>query len=115
MHSSILQRFGSIARAIAVGLFLGVIGTLLHNSFSPFGLILALIESAYGFYYFAKRTYSKSLELTSLAAWLAVIYNAGNLGVSQELLIEGNRNGTIFLFGGLALNFLALIRAAKVK
>jgi len=113
--SSIAQRLRSFASAVAVGLFLGAIGTLLHNSFSPIGVIIALIESAYGIYYFAKRTHSKFLELTSLAAWLLVIYNAGNLGVSQELLIEGNQNGTIFLFGGLALNFFALIRAAKVK
>jgi hypothetical protein len=115
LHSSVAQSIRLYANAVAIGLFLGVIGTLLHNSISPIGLIIALSESAYGIYYFSKRTHSKFLELTCLAAWLLVIYNAGNLGVSQELLIEGNQNGTIFLFGGLALNFFALIRAAKVK
>jgi hypothetical protein len=101
--------------AIFVGLLLGVIAVLFHNSYSPFGLIIALLESAVGIYYFVRFSSNRVLHFIALASWISIIYNAGSFGVSDEILIEGNINGFLLLIGGLALNFVALIKGKRIS
>lgn len=115
MHSIFVKRLLSVGRAIFVGTLLGVIAVLFHNSYSPFGLIFALLESALGIYYFAKFYPGRALNFVAFASWTTLIYNAGSFGVSDEILIEGNINGFLLLIGGLALNFFALIRVRRIK
>mgnify|MGYP003343811691 CR=1 FL=1 len=100
---------------IALGFCLGAIGILFHNSYSPYGLLIALLEGGMGFYYFGRELRGTFIRTISYVAWLSIVYIAGNFGVSQEILIQGNRNGFIFLIGGMAINFFALIRLRNFK
>lgn len=115
LPSSNLLKIFSVARAILIGAVLAVIAVLFHNSYSPFGLIIALIESALGIYFLTKHYRGIALPFIAFGAWATVIYRAGSLGVSEELLIEGNFNGNVLLIGGLILNFIAIIKGKKLS
>ena len=109
------KRIANLFQGIALGVCLGAIGILFHNSYSPYGLLIALLESGMGFYYFGRELRGTFIRIISYIAWLAIVYKAANFGVSQEILIQGNRNGFVFLIGGMAINFFALIRAKNIK
>jgi hypothetical protein len=111
----LITRVANAFRAILVGIFLAIIGILFHNSFSPIGLIIALLEGGVGFYYFARYFPGRLTHLLAFLSWLSFVYKAASFGVSNEILIEGNRNGFIFLIGGMAANFFGLIRAKRFK
>ena len=97
------------------GLFLAALGILIHNSYSPIGLALALLESAIGIHWIGKLTGSKRFQVLALISWLYLVYQSGSLGVSQELLIAGDRNGLIFFTGGALLNFLVVVLRRRVR
>ena len=96
------------------GLALGIEGVLLHNSYSPFGLLLALVTNVVGLRAIGRHTQSKKWQYFAFFIWILVVYRAGSLGVSQELLIAGDRNGLIFLTGGLVINFLTINRRTRL-
>jgi hypothetical protein len=102
-------------KAILTGIVLGIVGILFHNSYSPFGLMIALLESGIGFFIFGRRIPGRFVHLLLFFSWLAVVYKSASFGVSQEILIEGNINGFIFLLGGMIANFFALAIAKRVK
>lgn len=110
-----LSRALNILRAIFVGSFLAIIGVLFHNSFIPLGLIIALLESGIGFYYFAKYYKGRLVHLIAFFAWIFMVYRAASFGVSQEILIEGNLSGFIFFLGGMFGNFIGLVVAKRAK
>jgi hypothetical protein len=101
--------------AIASGAILAVIGILFHNSYSPVGLIIALLISGTGFFFFARKYSGRILHLLIFFSWLSVVYKSATFGVSQEILVEGNANGFTFFLGGMIVNFLALIFAKRFK
>jgi hypothetical protein len=105
------------AKKLAVAIFIGVttatLGTLLHNSYSPVGLVITFVGSFYAFKYFGKQVPGKFLHLIAISAWLLVALKAASFGVSQEVLIEGNINGFVFLLGGIFINFFGLSRAKR--
>ncbi len=88
------------------GICIGFIGVVLHNFAPPFGLILALLESAVGIWILGRYWQSKLVRIPALIGWLAIILRAGTHGVSYELLVMGNNNGNIFLIGGFVLSML---------
>ena len=101
--------------AIFAGTLFGIIGILFHNSYSPLGLIIALAEGGIGFFYFGKQIPGKIIHLLLFLSWLTIVYKSASFGVSQEVLIEGNLNGFIFLLGGMFINFLGLLLAKRIK
>ena len=115
MPSVTLSRLANFIRAIFAGAFLGVIGVLFHNSYSPLGLVIALFEGGIGFYYFAKYYPGRVIHFIAFISWLSIVFQAATFGVSNEILIEGNANGFIFFLGGMFSNFLGLIVAKRSK
>ena len=105
--------FKKVLIAILGGFFLAGLGILIHNSYSPFGLILALTESAIGMSWIRKLTDSRQFQFLALFAWLYLVYKSGSLGVSQELLISGDRNGLVFFAGGAILNLCVIVLRRK--
>jgi hypothetical protein len=102
-------------KALLIGLILGVIGILFHNSYSPFGLLISLLESGIGFFIFGRRVKGRAVHLILFFSWLTIVYKSASFGVSQEILIEGNINGFVYLLGGMIINFLGLFLAKRVK
>ena len=96
--------------AIFFGAVTGVIGVILHNSFEPFGILLALLTTAIGINFAGRLFGGQRYKFFAALAWLAVALRAGTYGASNEILIISNLYGNIFLLGGL---LIATIFATK--
>ena len=110
-----MSKLRRVLASALVGILLAILGILIHNSFSPIGLLLALLESAIGINYLGTFFGSRKLQFLGMLTWLLTVYRAGSLGVSQELLVAGDRNGTTFFLGGLILMFLIVVLRKRTK
>jgi ABC-type transport system involved in cytochrome c biogenesis permease subunit len=96
--------------ALFFGAVIGFLGVILHNSFEPFGIILALLTTGIGINFTGQLFGSQKYKLIAAIAWIAVVLRAGTYGVSHEILIISNLYGNIFLLGGLLVAFIAVVR-----
>ena len=96
--------------ALFFGAVIGFLGVILHNSFEPFGIILALLTTGIGISFAGQLFGSQKYKLIAAIAWIAVVLRAGTYGVSHEILIISNLYGNIFLLGGLLVAFIAVVR-----
>jgi ABC-type transport system involved in cytochrome c biogenesis permease subunit len=96
--------------ALFFGAVIGFLGVILHNSFEPFGIILALLTTGIGINFTGQLFGSQKYKLIAAIAWIAVVLRAGTYGVSHEILIISNLYGNFFLLGGLLVAFIAVVR-----
>jgi hypothetical protein len=96
--------------ALFFGAVIGFLGVILHNSFEPFGIVLALLTTGIGISFTGQLFGSQKYKLIAAIAWIAVVLRAGTYGVSHEILIISNLYGNIFLLGGLLVAFIAVVR-----
>lgn len=94
------------------GIAIGFIGVVLHNAAVPYGLGLALLESAVGIWLVGRFWGVRWLKVPAILGWLAIVMRAGTHGASFELLVMGNDTGEIFLLAGLGVVIAAgLVRS----
>ena len=96
--------------ALFFGAVIGFLGVILHNSFQPFGILLALLTTAVGVNFAGQLFGAQKYKLIAAIAWLAVALRAGTYGASNEILIISNLYGNIFLLGGLLMAFIAVVK-----
>lgn len=99
--------------ALTFGGLIGVSGTFLHNAYPPIGLIVSLLALLLALRMLTNSYRSKILQFIFVIGWLFVIVRASTLGNGGEVLIEANLYGNLFVFGGMALSFVTLIRRIK--
>lgn len=95
------------------GLLVGVSGTFLHNSYRPIGVIISLFALYLGLRLVTNMYQSKFYQLTFAAGWVFVVVRGSTLGNGGEVLIEANLYGNLFVFGGIALTVVQLLRRIK--
>ena len=96
--------------ALFFGAVIGFIGIILHNSFEPFGILLALLTTGVGINFAGQLFGAQKYKLIASLAWIAVALRAGTYGASDEILIISNLYGNIFLLGGLLVAFIAVVK-----
>ena len=96
--------------ALIFGAVVGLIGVLLHNSYQPVGILLALIMTAVGVNFAGQLFGARKFKVIAAIAWLAVALRAGTYGLSNEILIISNLYGNIFLLGGVLFATIAAIK-----
>lgn len=96
--------------ALVFGAVIGFIGVILHNSFEPFGILLALLTTAVGINFAGQLFGAQKYKLLAALAWLAVALRAGTYGASDEILIISNLYGNIFLLGGLLVALITVLK-----
>jgi hypothetical protein len=96
--------------ALFFGAVIGFIGIILHNSYEPFGILLALLTTAVGIIFTGQLFGAQKYKLIATIGWIAVVLRAGTYGASDEILIVSNLYGNIFLLGGLLIAFIAVVR-----
>jgi len=96
--------------ALFFGALIGILGVILHNSYEPFGIVLALLATAVGINFAGQLFGANRYKLFAALAWLAVALRAGTYGSSNEILIISNLYGNIFLLGGLLVAIIAVIK-----
>ena len=92
------------------GALVGVSGTFLHNGYRPIGLVISLIALGLGARLVHNMYLSKVANVIYSLSWLLVIIRASSLGNGGEILIEANGFGNLFVFGGLAILAINLVR-----
>ena len=100
----------STIAALFFGAVIGFIGVILHNSFEPIGILLALLTTAVGINFAGQLFGARKFKVLAALAWLAVALRAGTYGASDEILIISNLYGNIFLLGGLLVAFIAVVK-----
>jgi len=96
--------------ALFFGAVIGFLGVILHNSFEPFGIVLALLTTGIGINFAGQLFGAQKYKLIAAVAWLLVALRAGTYGASNEILIISNLYGNIFLLGGLLMAFIAVVK-----
>ena len=94
----------------AVGILTGVAAVLLHIFYPPFGLILALLGTAATMWALGRHFGARKYKLFASLAWGLIVWRASTFGVGNELLVQGNSQGSALVF----LGFLALCIATAL-
>lgn len=103
-------------RSVVAGVFgvlVGISGTFLHNSYRPIGILVSLFAIYLALKLVKNMQNSKFPQLIFVIGWLFIVVRASTLGNGGEVLIEANLYGNMFVFGGMAIAFLALLRKTK--
>lgn len=96
--------------ALFFGAAISFVGVVLHNSFHPFGILLALLTTAIGISFAGQLFGARKFKIIAVIAWLAVALRAGSFGLSHEILIISNLYGNAFLLGGFLIAIFAALK-----
>ncbi len=92
----------------AIGILSGIAAVLLHIFYPPIGLVLAIIGSAATIWSIGRHYGSRTLKLIATIAWGLILWRASSFGVGNELLVQGNSEGSALVFLGLIAVFIAI-------
>ncbi len=90
----------------ALGLLSGIAAVLLHIFYPPFGLVIALLGSAATIWAVGRHYGARSFKLIASIAWGFILWRASSFGVGNELLVQGNSEGSALVFLGLIVLFI---------
>jgi len=110
MLAKFAKSFDSVATRVAAiffGLLAGAFATLIHFSFIPIGVTVALVGSLASSLLVRAYTRSRITILLFAIAWTIVVYRGGTK-VGEELLIMANTPGYALLYLGPVLVFFPL-------
>ena len=82
------------------GGLVGIAGTFLHNSYQPIGLFLSLIAVIWSLILVRQMFNRRSNSIAFSLGWIAVVLRGSMMGNGDELLIQGNAFGNVFVVGG---------------
>ena len=92
----------------ALGLMAGIAAVLLHIFCPPVGLVIAILGSAATIWAIGRHYGARSFKLVASVAWALVLWRASSFGVGNELLVQGNSEGSALVFLGLLALFIAI-------
>ena len=95
--------------ALAIGAATGVAAVFLHLFLPPFGLVLACLGSFTAIWAIGRKYGKRRYKFYALIAWLIVIGKAGSFGAGQELLIQGDNQGSALLVIGFITGVIAVL------
>jgi hypothetical protein len=84
-----------------LGVLSAIAAVLLHIFYPPVGLVIALLGSATTIWAIGRHYGSRSVKLLASVAWGLIILRASSFGVGNELLVQGNPEGSALFFIGL--------------
>jgi hypothetical protein len=90
----------------ALGILTAIAAVLLHILYPPVGLILALVGSAATIWAVGRQFGARKYKLVASLAWGFIIWRASTYGVGNELLVQGNAQGSALVFVGLISLFI---------
>ena len=102
-----------LLNALVVGIASGVAAIFLHHFAPPFGISIA-IAGTFVAIWAVGRTFGKRIyKFVAAASWIAIFWRGASLGVGNELFIQGDRLGNIFLLGSVIALILAVALPAN--
>jgi hypothetical protein len=99
--------------ALAVGVASGVAAIFLHHFAPPFGIVIA-IAGTFTAIWSVGRIYGKRFyKIIAATSWLAIFWRGASLGVGNEIFIQGDRLGNIFLLASVIALIFAIALPAN--
>ena len=99
--------------SLAVGFATGGAAVFLHHFAPPFGIAIA-ITGTFTAIWTVGRLYRKRLfKLIAGISWLAIFARASSMGVGNEIFVQGDRLGNIFLLTSVIALFVAIALPAN--
>jgi len=92
----------------ALGVMAGIAAVLLHIFYPPVGLVIAILGSAATIWAIGRQFGSRLFKLIASIAWALILWRASSFGVGNELLVQGNSEGSALVFLGFLALFIAV-------
>lgn len=99
--------------SVVFGALVAVSGTFLHNSYRPIGLLISLLALHLGLRLVRNMFLSRLANFLFALGWLLIVVRASSIGNGGEVLIQANLYGNVFVFGGVGLIAVFLLRQKK--
>jgi len=96
--------------SLLFGAMIAVSATLVHQTLPPVGVSVGIFATYLGIWYVGRHYGKRRYKIIALIAWLAVISIAGSFGVGEELLIQGDNQGSALLTIGFVAGVVAVLR-----
>jgi len=99
--------------SIAVGFATGAAAVFLHHLAPPFGIAIAITGTFTAIWSLGRLFRKRFFKLIAAISWLAICVRASSLGVGNEIFVQGDRLGNIFLLTSVIALFAAIALPAN--
>lgn len=99
--------------ALAIGIASGVAAIFLHHFAPPFGISVAIAGTFVAIWAVGRAFGKRFYKLIAAGSWVAIFWRGASLGVGNELFIQGDRLGNIFLLSSVIALLLAIALPAN--
>jgi len=101
-----------IIYSAALGVMTGTAAVLLHIFYPPLGLAVAILGSAATVWAIGRHFGARKYKLAASITWGLILWRASTFGVGNELLVQGNAQGSALVFVGLIALFVVIAMPA---
>ena len=99
--------------SLAVGIASGVAAVFLHHFAPPVGIAIATIGTLVAIWSVGRAFGKRVYKFVAATSWLAIFWRGASLGVGNELFIQGDSLGNIFLLSSSIAIIIALALPAN--
>jgi hypothetical protein len=99
--------------ALAIGVASGVAAMFLHHFAPPFGIVIAIAGTFVAIWSVGRSFGKRIYKFVAATSWLAIFWRGASLGVGNELFVQGDRLGNIFLISSVILLIFAIALPAN--
>ena len=99
--------------ALVVGVASGVAAIFLHHFAPPFGIAIAIAGTFFAIWSVGRSFGKRFYKLLAAASWLTIFWRGASLGVGNELFIQGDQLGNIFLLTSVIAIVIAVALPAN--
>ena len=99
--------------ALFVGVATGVAAVFLHHFAPPFGIAIATVGTFLAIWSVGRSFGKRFYKWIAALSWFAIFARGASFGVGNEILIQGDRLGNIFLLASVIALFIAIALPAN--
>jgi hypothetical protein len=99
--------------ALFIGAAAGVAAIFLHHFAPPFGIAIAIAGTFVAIWSVGRSFGKRFYKLIAALSWFAIFARGASLGVGNEILIQGDRVGNVFLLTSVIALFIAIALPAN--
>ena len=94
--------------ALIVGIATGVAAIFLHHFAPPFGIVVAIAGTFVAIWSIGRSLGKRFYKMLAAISWFAIFLRGGSIGVGNEIFVQGDRLGNIFLLSAFIAIFIAI-------